>query len=284
MKKRILITGKGSYIGTSFMNWVAQWPEEYEVDEISVRDTQWENEDFSKYDVIIHVAAIVHKKEKSVMKEQYYKVNTELPIKIAKKAIEDGVKQFIFFSSMSVFGIDDGIITQNTIPKPKNNYGTSKYQAEKKLLSLENSLFKLCIIRPPMVYGKNCTGNYAKLANYVSYFPYFPNCINRRSMIHIDNLSQFIKYLIDDRENGIFHPQNNDYVSTSKMAHLIAEERGRKMYLINFLSFFIRICKRKIKTINKLFGDLIYEKNMSYYKKEYCMVDLEESIRITERK
>src|SRR5699024_10485464 len=100
--KKILITGKNSYIGGKFKEWVEQWPDEYIVDEISVRGDEWKEADFSIYDSVFHVAGIAHRKETKKNKNLYFEVNRDLVQKVAFKAKRDGVRQFIFLSSMSV--------------------------------------------------------------------------------------------------------------------------------------------------------------------------------------
>ncbi|QUL53906.1 NAD-dependent epimerase/dehydratase family protein [Paenibacillus tritici] len=279
-KKRILITGKGSYVGTSFMSWVKQWPEQYDVEELSVRGEAWKEHDFSVYDVVLHVAGIAHMKESARNAELYNVVNCDLTISIAEKAKKQGVKQFVFLSSMSVYGIEDGIITSDSIPKPKSYYGISKYQAEEGLKKLETADFKIAIVRPPMVYGADCTGNYTKLAKLAVKLPTFPNFDNKRSMIYIDNLSEFIFYLVKVNASGIFLPQNAEYVSTSEMVRLIAEANRKKVKLTKFFNLFIKIFKNKIKTINKMFGNLIYEPIDIF---EYSIKDFKKTIYLTER-
>src|SRR5699024_574338 len=128
--KKILITGVNSYVGNRFAEWVKQYPEEYEVDKISVRGGRWKKMDFSDYDSILHVAGIAHRKETIENKKLYYLVNRDLTNGIALKAKKEGVKQFIFLSSMSVYGLIEGVIDNSTPLKPKSHYGKSKLQAE----------------------------------------------------------------------------------------------------------------------------------------------------------
>lgn len=158
--KKILITGANSYIGTSFEKYMAQWPEKYQVDTVDMIDGTWREKDFSGYDTVFHVAGIAHQKETQENAELYYKINRDLAFDTAVKAKTDGVKQFIFLSSMSVYGLETGVITKETVPTPKSNYGKSKLQAEELLNGLADETFKVAILRPPMVYGKGCKGNY----------------------------------------------------------------------------------------------------------------------------
>lgn len=275
--KNILITGKNSYIGTNLEKWLAKYPEDYEVELISLRDSSWERRDFSQYDVVYHVAGIAHIKETPENQELYYEVNRDLAYEIAKKAKKESVKQFIFLSTMSVYGMETGIIHESTPLEPKTNYGRSKLEAEELIKSLEDDVFRIAIIRPPMVYGKGCKGNYPKLAKLAKISPIFPDINNQRSMIYIDNLSEFVRLLIDNDEKGVFLPQNDEYVKTSEMVKIIAEVHGEKLRMTRLFNPLFKVFKFNI--VNKVFGNLVYDKVLSTYEKRYNIKDLLTSIR-----
>lgn len=258
--KNILITGSGSYIGTSFERFITlHFPDDYTVFTIDMVDSSWRKLDFSRYDCIFHVAGIVHQKETKDNASLYYSVNRDLAIEVAQKAKEEGVKSFIFMSSMSVYGMDTGVITRDTIPAPKSNYGKSKLQAEQGIAALEGQGFSVCIVRPPMVYGEGCKGNYQALVRIAKTFPVFADYKNQRSMIHIDNLSEFVKSAIDKQLSGIHLPQDREYICTCKMVQQIAKKMGKNLRLLKILNPFIAFLKRCTKMGNKAFGDLIYQ-------------------------
>lgn len=286
--KKILITGANSYIGTSFEKWVAQWPDKYSVDTVDMIDGTWKEKDFSGYDVVFHVAGIAHVSADPKMEDLYYKVNRDLAIETAKKAKYDGVKQFIFMSSIIVYGDSSHInkkrvITKDTIPNPTNFYGNSKLQAEEGIKPLENDEFKVVILRPPMIYGKGSKGNYPKLAKMARKLPVFPDIDNERSMLHIDNLCEFIRLMIDNEERGLFFPQNREYVKTSEMVRLIAEAHGKKIWLTRLFNPVLRIMANYVGLINKVFGNLVYEQKISEYKMKYRIINFRESIMETEK-
>ncbi|MEG2286045.1 MAG: NAD-dependent epimerase/dehydratase family protein, partial [Eubacterium sp.] len=240
--------------------------------------------DFLKYDVIFHVAAIVHKKEKPEMEALYMKVNCELPIQIAEKAKVEGIKQFIFMSSMSVYGINSGIINKHTIPSPRTYYGKSKLEAEQKLQQYNECKFNVAVIRPPMIYGKGSKGNYPKLAKLARRSPIFPDIDNERSMLYIENLCAFIRLMIDHNEKGIFFPQNKEYVKTTELVQTIAQVYGKKMHLTKIFNPLLKGTFQKINLINKVFGSLVYEKELSIYNNfQYSVIDLKKSIELTEK-
>lgn len=289
-KKKILITGKGSYIGESVEQWLLKDRDQYEVDTLDMLNNSWRDKDFSEYDVIFHVAGIAHADVGAITEEQkelYYKVNTELTLEVAEKAKRSNVKQFIFMSSMIVYsGCKERIITSSTEPKPLNFYGDSKLQADKKLQEMVTDGFKVVVLRPPMIYGKGSKGNYPQLAKLASRLPVFPIVKNQRSMLHIDNLCQFVKLMIDNEETGVFFPQNGEYTNTSDMVQMIAEVKGHRIIMIPFVDLFVKVLEKVPGKIGELttkaFGDSSYEMSMSEYKENYRVNSLRKSIILTE--
>jgi UDP-glucose 4-epimerase len=281
--KHILITGANSYIGTSLEEWLNKKPKQYSVDTIDMIGDRWKGRDFSKYDAVFHVAGIAHVKETRKNKEIYYKVNRDLAFETAKKAKDEGIKQFIFLSSMSVYGIEEGIIDKNTPLIPNTNYGKSKLQAEELINHLNDNSFKVAIIRPPMVYGKGCKGNYTKLSKLALKSPIFPKIKNERSMIYIDNLCEFVKILIDDFSNGLFFPQNREYVNISEMVKLIAEVHGKKILITKIFNPLLN--RLRLNLIQKAINELVYDKRISkgINMDRYNLIDFKNSIISTEK-
>ena len=268
-------------------NGSTQWPEEYQVDTVGTRNGEWKELDFSPYDAIFHVAGIAHQDAKADQEELYYKVNRDLTIEVAQKAKAEGVKQFIFMSSMIVYGASSKIgetkvITRDTVPEPINFYGNSKLQAEQGILPLQSEGFNVVVIRPPMIYGKDSKGNYPLLAKFAKITPVFPNIENKRSMLHIDNLTEFIRLMIDNSENGIFFPQNREYIKTAEMVKIIADVKGKKIWLTKLFNPILVGLGGNVNVINKVFGSLLYSQDISSYKHDYQLNDLKASIINTE--
>lgn len=283
--KRILITGKGSYIGTHFRDELLKYPEKYEVEELEMRNDEWRNHDFSSYDVVYHVAGLAHSTPDESQRELYYRVNTELAYETAKKAKEDGVKQFIFMSSIIVYGSgkigEDRVITKETPLTPDNFYGDSKKQAEIKIGPLEDDNFKVVIVRPPMIYGPNSKGNYPLMSKFARKTPLFPTLRNQRSMLYLGNLIEFIRLMIDNEESGIYLPQNREYVSSVEMIKEIAKIHNHKIWFTGIFNPFIKLFNKQTY-INKVFGNLTIDKELSKYKEDYNKYSFEESIQLTE--
>jgi len=281
---KILVTGKGSYIGSSLKMWLGKYPDSFMVDTLDMRDKAWFEKDFSNYNVVFHAAGLAHVPKNSYSSDLYDSVNRDLAIETALKAKNDGVRQFIFMSSALVYGTPaNGRIEKVTVPCPDNDYGKSKLMAEEGLLSLSSVDYKIVIIRSPMVYGKGSKGNYPKLAKAAVRMPIFPDYNNARSMIHIDNLTEFIRLLVDHGESGIFHPQNREHVRTADMVKEIAAVHGREIRLTKIFNPVLRFLHRRSSLINKVFGNLAYELDMSDYKENYRVRDFKESILLTEK-
>ena len=276
--KKVLITGSSSFIGKRFMQIFDD--SEYLVDAISLRNDEWKLKDFQDYDAIIHVAAIVHQNEKEVKYEVYDKVNHQLAIEVARKAKEEGVKQFIFLSTMSVYGLNVGHIQMSTPINPISFYARSKLAAEESLQNMNSEDYKVAIIRPPMVYGNISKGNYSILRKIALSTPIFPEIKNKRSAIYIDNLCEFLKVVINTQMQGIFFPQNEQYMSTSETVSLIAKAHSKKVYQSKLLALAIQPFMF-YSTLEKAFGSLTYDLSMpgGPNSLNYNNVSFEESIK-----
>ena len=247
--KRILITGTQGYIGSALAQYLRRWPEEYSVDFLSLREKAWRQADFGGYDAIVHAAAIVHQpksKDDPSQAELYDRVNHQLTRELAQKAKNEGVSQFLFLSSESVYGLHAPVgetltITADTPLHPTDNYGISKLKAEEDLNLLRGDGFRVAILRPPMIYGKDCKGNYQTLARLAEKLPVFPNIANQRSMLYIGNLCEFLRLLIQDEADGIFCPQNAEYVSTSRMVQEIAKAHGKHIRLVGGCAWALKL-------------------------------------------
>lgn len=289
--KRILITGANSYIGTSFERFITEnYPEDYIIDSVNMVDGSWRNMSFAGYDSIFHVAGIAHSDSGKISEEKarlYYSINTDLTIETAKKAKADGVKQFVFMSSAIVYGDSapigrQKIITKDTPVSPSNCYGDSKVQAENGIRPLSGDKFKVVILRPPMIYGKGSKGNYPLLSKIAKKTPIFPYVDNQRSMLYIENLCEFVRLMIENEEQGLFWPQNEEYSNTSEIVQMIAEAHGKKVFLIKGVTWLLKIVSLITGLVSKAFGNLSYVRELSAYKCSYLRYDLKDSIEKTE--
>ena len=277
--KKILITGAGSYIGTSFEKYINDnCPGDYAVDTIDMIDGTWREASFAGYDCVFHVAGLAHIKETSENSHLYFEVNRDLAVATAEKAKADGVGQFVFLSSMSVYGLDAGVITKSTKPSPVSSYGRSKLEAEQALAELASESFRIATLRPPMVYGKNCRGNFQLMASLVRKSPVFPAISNRRSMISVTNLCAFVHMVIERELDGLYMPQNKEYVNTTDMARLIADALGKKTFFSRLCGLAVRMLIPFVSKARKAFASLTYE-DCEDFGWCYCIEDFEESVK-----
>lgn len=294
-KKRVLITGANSYIGVSFDTWAKDhYPDELTIDTVDMIDGSWREIDFSTYDCVFHVAGIAHADVGNVSEERkqfYYQINRDLAIETAEKAKREGVKQFVFMSSAIIYGESapygkQKMITADTEPSPANFYGDSKWQADQGVRALQDDSFNVAVLRPPMIYGKGSKGNYPTLAKMAKKLPVFPNVNNERSMLYIDNLTEFLCQLMLRGDAGIYFPQNSEYTKTADMVREIADVSGHKIWVTKAFNWAVLLASHMPGKIgglaNKAFGNMTYAQEMSVYDFEYRVADLKTSIERTE--
>lgn len=276
-EKHILITGAESYIGESLKKYVKSHYPTLSIETIDMTELTWRDYDFHGFDAVFHVAGIAHSDIGNVSREvqqKYYSVNTDLAIEVCQKAKESGVKQFIFMSSMIIYG--DGarygkekVIDERTIPSPSNFYGDSKWQADRGVRKLASDTFRVAVLRPPMIYGKGAKGNYSTLVKLAKWFPIFPDVENQRSMLYIGNLCEFVSLLILSGEGGIYFPQNDEYSSTSLLVREIGITMAKPVYVVKCLRPFVQLLSNGFGKwsglINKAFGNNVYDQRLSTY-------------------
>lgn len=289
-KVKVLITGAGSYIGESFRSYCEEHYPNIACSTVDMIDGAWREQDFSDYDCVFHVAGIAHAdvgKVSEKEQENYYKVNTDLAIECCRKAKHEGVKQFVFMSSMIIYGGRE-YIDDKTIPAPDNFYGNSKWLADKGVRELADDHFHVAVLRPPMIYGRGSKGNYPTLAKLARKLPVFPDVDNKRSMLYIENLCEFVALLMLSGEGGIYFPQNKEYTKTSEMVREIGSIAGRQVKVTKLLVPAVRAASHvpgKISGLaDKAFGSSWYDQKLSQYKNlNYQKKGLAESLAQSER-
>ena len=299
-EKKVLITGAGSYIGETFRAYANEHYQALKVDAVDMLVPTWRDTDFSAYDVVYHVAGIAHADVGNVddaTKAKYYAVNTDLAIEVCEKAKAEGVKEFVFMSSMIVYGDSAPygkrkVVYEHTVPAAANFYGDSKLQADVAVRNLADDSFKVIVLRPPMIYGKGSKGNYPTLAKLAKKLPVFPNVDNERSMLHIDNLCEFLCQIMmvkEIKENAVvLIPQNSEWTKTSEMVKEIGEVTGKRVRLIGGIMKPAVLLGGKVPgkiggVVNKAFGNSAYAHEISVYPGiNYQTTSLKESIQKTE--
>ena len=280
---KVLITGAGSYVGESVRKYILSTSSDFEIDAVDTMGDNWKKADYSQYDVVYHVAGIAHVNADPKMEPLYYKVNRDLTIAVAEHAKAAGVKQFIFMSSQIVFhesqSLKSEVLTKDTKENPNGFYGDSKLQAEICLHKLEDENFKVCILRPCMIYGPNAKGNFPRLAKFATKVPFFPCWHNKRSMLYIDNLAEFVKQAMLRGLSGTFYPQNKEQADTVEIIRFFAKQAGHKVWISRIFNPFVWLGSFVLQPINKMFATYYYDPSMSKMDFDYQLVSFEESLK-----
>lgn len=285
MSRRIIITGEHGYIACRLADVLRAKHPDWIVDQISVRDDGWKRIDMHGADAIVHTAGIVHQREGTVSREEYERVNVRLTAQLAAKAAKEGAGQFVFLSSMSVYGMERGRIGAGTRPLPTSLYGRSKLAAERCLKRIGDQRgMSVAVVRPPMVYGPGCPGNYARLSALAKRLPVYPKTENVRSMIYIGNLCDCIRQILLLRLSGTFLPQDPGYINPSRMVKEIAACHGKRCILVPGMNGLLGVLAGYFGVFARLFGTLIYDKKSSVIPEApYQNVSVREAIRLTEQ-
>lgn len=283
----ILIIGKNSYIGNHIDQWLSK--SGFLVYQLDVLTDEWRTFDYSKFDVLVHVAGIVHQ-PKCTDWELYKRVNADMPYEIAQRAKMQGVKQYIYFSTMGVYQIQKGlypsIVEESTLLLVDGNsmYGRSKVMAEKMLNKLHDEYFSVTIIRPPSVYGKDCKGGYIKgFAMIAKYLPVIPQAYEnvRQSFIYIDNLTECVRVVIENRMFGVFCPQDDEIPNANKLLSIICKYTGKTYRSSKFLGYILKMLSF-IPLVKKAYGGIEYSRTVSDIPGfDYVVVPFEEGIKRT---
>lgn len=267
--KKIVLTGASGFVGSYF---VKNFSDKFKIKTFSFRRDDFATLDMNGIDTVVHLSAIVHQMKETGY-DVYEDVNVFQSISLAKKAKSSGVKQFVYMSTVKVYGEEtDKPYSENSLCHPRDNYGKSKLEAEKKLLELQDESFIISIIRTPIVYGHGVKANIKNLINLINKTPVLPfgNIKNRRSMIYIGNLCFYLDNIIEKQMGGIFLVSDDKPLSTTELCRLIANSLNKKIYLVKvpFFASLLKILKPSIhkrlfeslevdnrQTIKKLFND-----------------------------
>lgn len=282
----LLITGGHGFIGGAVQARLKKVSPEIHCTALSLRGDDWKRADLSAYDAVLHCAGIAHVDPDPSLSGQYDAVNHRLTAEFAAKARSEGVRHFVFLSSMIVFGeaAPAGVrrvISPQTPTAPVNAYGQSKLDAENALRALERPDFAVAILRPPMVYGPGCKGNYNALVGLARRLPVFPEFENHRSTLYVENLAELIRRILLCRASGTFHPRDAAPRSVSEIVREICAAHGKTMHFSRALAPMVRLAGRR-GLVRRAFGDMVYDPSMADFPEDYRLFDFSEAIRRTE--
>lgn len=283
----ILIIGKNSYIGNHIDQWLSN--NGHHVKQQDAVSENWKQYDYSNFDTIVHVAGIVHRPNCKDW-NLYKSVNTEMPISIATIAKIQGVKQYVFLSTMGVYAackrLKGFIIDKKTPLSTDANcyYSRSKILAEKGLSEIQDNTFNVAIVRPPSVYGKGCKGGYIKgfksIANILPIIPKaYENAI--QSFIYIDNLCECIRLIIEKGMSGVFCPQDDEIPNANRLLEVICNGIGKRYRSSSFLGSCLKLISF-LPIVKKAYGGISYSRELSQISEfNYIVVPFREGMKLT---
>ncbi len=285
--KKVMLVGIGGYIGGKFTEYMNQNYPDWKIDAVDSMNRKWAEADFSGYDAVYNVSGLAHANARQGSEDLYYAVNGQLPIDVAAKAKAEGVPLFVQMSSQIVYGDmsglgEDKLITSETIPSEPTVYGKSKMMAERGLQDLVDNKFQVAILRPPLIYSEYARDNFPRLVNFAKKMPIFPKMDNKQSMIYVDNLCELVHLIIENNKGGVYFPQQECYIVTSKIVADIAKAVGNRMWQTRIFNPILRLLSKapKLGFIHKAFGSIAYDMELSnHFDGKYRVVSYDESIR-----
>ena len=252
----ILITGTTGFIGSSLINHLYQqgYPVTAAVrcitkilpqtiQQMPIGDllpsTNWTTL-LNSVNTIIHLAALAHFPQKNNNYSAiFYETNTYSTLNFAQQAAEAGVRRFIFISSIGVNGNQtfNTPFTAENNPSPKEPYAISKYEAEIGLREIASQTgMEIVIIRPPLVYGPNAPGNFARFIKAAASGLPLPlgSIHNQRSLVALDNLIDLITLCIDHpaAANQTFLVSDGEDLSTTDLLRRLGSALNKSARLL----------------------------------------------------
>lgn len=289
---KILIIGKNSYIGNHIDEWLTKYG--HVVEQLDVLTEDWRAYDYSPYDVIVHVAGIVHRPDCQDWK-LYHDVNTVMPVQIASQfkssRSSKGLKgQYVFFSTMGVYEagkkLGPSVVDENTplLNEGNSMYGRSKVLAEIGLSELQDGKFNVAFVRPPSVYGKGCRGGYITgFKKIASMLPIIPRAYENacQSFIYIDNLSECVRLIAENHLSGAFCPQDDEIPNANRLLEVICKGIGKKYRSSRFLGWCLCLMSF-VPLVKKAYGGIEYCRKLSDIPgMDYIVVPFEEAMKRT---
>ncbi len=237
------------------------------VPKVLTKDTDWV-EALKEVDVVVHLAGRAHVMNDGASDtyQAYADVNIDVTRQLAAQAALSGVKRLIYLSSVKVNGERTSKVAFNEadIPQPEDDYGKTKYEAEKVLMSIaEETGLEVVIIRPPLVYGEGVKANFKNLIQLAQLnipLP-FGRVKNKRSFIFIENLIDFIMLCMyhPNAANQTFLISDDHDISTTTLIKYIKTASGKRHLLLpisqKLLSFVFKLIG-KTTLSNRLLGNL----------------------------
>ncbi|MBQ8726183.1 MAG: NAD-dependent epimerase/dehydratase family protein [Clostridia bacterium] len=276
--KKILVTGKNGDLSRAVASYLNS--QGYCAETVSLRGEEWKNGDYSSYDSVVHIAGIVPKSGATT--EDFYKINSDLTRAFSAKVKADGVKHFVYISSMAVYGkepsidVKKGLVTADTPCEPTSDYGKSKLLAEKYLQDIEDENFAVARIRVPSIYGKGKTEYLEQYKHLNEKFKKIPEAFKDRykSVIYIDNLCALIYLTVTEKAKGVICPDDGQYSAYDICRALSPQKKTSRL-----MGLGLEILLKKNISIKNYYGAIFYDKNLTeIYEGKYRIQTLEKAI------
>ncbi len=265
MSEKILLTGATGFIGQRFLEFNAG---RFEMATVSFSKTDCScGIDFYEVKTVLHLAGIAHQMQK-IDDQIYFDVNHKKTLELADEAKKMGVRQFIFVSSVKVFGEEtsEKSLDENSPTDPQDAYGRSKLAAENDLLKMADENFRVAIVRPPLVYGPRVKGNMLKLLQLLEKAKAVPfaGINNRRSMVFVDNLIALFNKIIEKRASGIFIAGDAEPISTSELVVFMAKYSQKSTRNLKIPTFIIKILTLvRPSFVRRLYGSFVVDNSIT---------------------
>lgn len=218
---------------------------------------------------VIHLAARVHVMHdtSSDPLEEFRRINVAGTLHLARQAVANGVKRFVFVSSIKVNGEATAVeypFREADSPAPCDSYGISKWEAEVGLRELAAQTgLEVVIVRPPLLYGPQVKGNFAQMLNVLGKGVYLPfaSVWNQRSLIYVGNMADalILCAMHPAAANQTYLVCDGEDVSTPDLLRMAGMALGRPARLFPFPPLLLRLAGRltgKSAQIERLLGSL----------------------------
>jgi GlcNAc-P-P-Und epimerase len=226
MAKKVTIIGGSGFVGTNLCRQLSLKHQDFEIidlkmskefpDKCKIADVRKPEtlQETITGDVVVNLAA-VHRDDVRE-KFEYQRTNVDGATNVTHVCEEKGISKIVFTSTVAVYGLAAPRVDENGTINPFNEYGRTKFEAEKQLRAWqtkgENSLI---IVRPTVIFGEGNRGNVYNLLNQIASGKFFMvgKGENKKSMAYIGNVVAFLETCITtDKKYGVFN-----YVDTPDM-------------------------------------------------------------------
>ena len=182
--------------------------------------------------LVINLAAKHH--DFGISREEFFQINKEGTQRILEAMVERGVKKFVFYSSVAVYGDVAGCSSEATPLNPANDYGASKLAAERLVTTwcAQEAAREALIIRPAVVFGPNNYANMYKLIDTIHKRRYIPvgKGDNIKSVCYVENLVEATAFLMERMKPGaqVYNYSDYEHLTSKRIIDIIYTGLGRK--------------------------------------------------------